>query len=142
MLSFLSWLILLALLVAAAPVAGLMLGIGCSAVFVGLWEQVSAWLDRPLGCSREAKGSAFSVEFPEAEAVEPLTEAEPRWQFEAVNLPGLLLKQRQRLFRVDCVDRRTGLRRSYAIVAKHAGAAEMKAHLWGEQTSGVSAFNP
>lgn len=136
MLSQLAWLILLALLVAAAPAVGLLLGLGCSAVFVSVSERWALpWRDGQAS----APAAAFEMEFPDADEVHPTTRAamEWKWPVDRVNLPGRLLQERQRLFRVECVDARTGLPRAYAVAAKHAGAAEMKAHLWGEHTRGI-----
>ncbi len=135
MLSQLAWLILLALVVAAAPAVGLLLGLGCSAAFMSVSER---WCP-PGHEGRVGTPAAFEMGLPEADEVHPAARAEREWKWpeDRVNLPGRLLRERQRLFRVECVDARTGLTRAYAVAAKHAGAAEMKAHLWGERTRGI-----
>lgn len=48
-----------------------------------------------------------------------------------LSLPGELLSQRERMFRVDATDERTGLPRVYSVEARHAGAAQMKTRQWG-----------
>lgn len=48
-----------------------------------------------------------------------------------LSLPGELLSQRVRLFRVDAKDEQTGLHRVYSVEARHAGAAQMKTRQWG-----------
>jgi hypothetical protein len=136
MLSFLAWLILLALIVAAAPAMGLLLGLCLSAACLAIGDRCSLpWgaFSRPA-----AEPAAFAVEFPAADEVNPTAAPPADWKFpDFVNLPGRLLRERQCLFRVECIDTRTGLTRFYAVSAKHAGAAEMKAHLWGERTRSV-----
>ncbi len=52
------------------------------------------------------------------------------------NLPGVLLAERDRLFRVAGNDR-LGLARSYLVKAPHAGAVRMKASRWEIRVSRI-----
>jgi hypothetical protein len=74
-------------------------------------------------------GAALAVRLSRAE--------EARWRAalpggELFNLPGELLHQRQRPFRLECIDTASGQPRAYTVLAKHTGAATMKAYAWGE----------
>ena len=67
---------------------------------------------------------------------------EARWRAalpggELFNLPGELLHQRQRPFRLECIDTASGQPRAYTVLAKHTGAATMKAYAWGEHLRAV-----
>lgn len=72
---------------------------------------------------------------------------EGRWRAampgtELFNLPGALLHQRQRPFRLECIDTTSGQPRVYTVLAKHTGAATMKAYAWGEHLRAVAELDP
>ena len=121
MLTFVGWIILLAILTAAAPLVGMVLGLLMAGMVLrtsDAWAQL--WEKHPSAVGFDLT-PASSVTF------------QAPWQ----NLPGRLLHERQRPFRLDCIESGSGQRRAYTILAKHSGAATMKARAWGETLRAV-----
>lgn len=114
--------IILVMLTLAAPLIGLGLGLAATVALLRCGHALEeAWeRSRPAGSTYEASSIA------EVQLGRPFR-----------NLPGLLLHARRRSFRVECVECVSGRRRQYTVLAKHAGAARMKAWAWGERPRAV-----
>lgn len=126
MLSFVGWIILLVILTAAAPAVGLLLGLSCAGLVIKSSDALSGlWDNRP----RLSRGFDLPSMNPGVTLNVP-----------CANLPGRLLRERQHLFRLDCVEANTGQKRVYTILAKHAGAATMKARAWGERLRSIESL--
>ena len=121
MLGLMGWILLLTLAVIAGPAVGLLLGLGAAAAVVATGDMLRGergqWRGELACLAIAARGAGL-----------PPT---------GRNLPGCLLRGRERLFCVECRDPDAGPR-VYLVGAKDGAAAWMKARAWGTHVTSIS----